>query len=170
MLVERELAVGVLSAVAQLLVDCGILQRSNHRIRQTIDCRWVPRGENPVCARLQPVRDPANIEGDCREAVAPGLEADECKRLWPEARNDEQVRVGVQRVECVSRKPSVKRHLDLGLHSIRVLTNNPRKFVGLQGYGLAVSASVPLEIPPSETTRRYLKTKKDKLGHRLTSV
>ena len=53
---------------------------------------------------------------------------------------------------------------------MRLLTNNPRKFVGLQGYGLAVSASVPLEIAASDTTRRYLKTKKDKLGHRLTSV
>jgi 3,4-dihydroxy 2-butanone 4-phosphate synthase/GTP cyclohydrolase II len=59
---------------------------------------------------------------------------------------------------------------DLGVRTMRLLTNNPRKFVGLQGYGLAVSASVPLEIPASETTRRYLKTKKDKLGHRLTSV
>jgi 3,4-dihydroxy 2-butanone 4-phosphate synthase/GTP cyclohydrolase II len=59
---------------------------------------------------------------------------------------------------------------DLGVRTMRLLTNNPRKFVGLQGYGLAVSASVPLEIPASDTTRRYLKTKKDKLGHRLTSV
>jgi 3,4-dihydroxy 2-butanone 4-phosphate synthase/GTP cyclohydrolase II len=59
---------------------------------------------------------------------------------------------------------------DLGVKTMRLLTNNPRKFVGLQGYGLAVSASVPLEIPPSEFTRRYLKTKKEKLGHTLTSV
>jgi 3,4-dihydroxy 2-butanone 4-phosphate synthase/GTP cyclohydrolase II len=59
---------------------------------------------------------------------------------------------------------------DLGVKTMRLLTNNPRKFVGLQGYGLAVSASVPLEIPPSEFTRRYLKTKKDKLGHTLTGV
>ncbi|HXH24726.1 MAG TPA: bifunctional 3,4-dihydroxy-2-butanone-4-phosphate synthase/GTP cyclohydrolase II [Vicinamibacterales bacterium] len=59
---------------------------------------------------------------------------------------------------------------DLGVRTIRLLTNNPRKFVGLQGYGLAVSEAVPLEIPASESTRRYLKTKKDKLGHRLSSV
>ncbi|MEZ5420676.1 MAG: bifunctional 3,4-dihydroxy-2-butanone-4-phosphate synthase/GTP cyclohydrolase II [Vicinamibacterales bacterium] len=59
---------------------------------------------------------------------------------------------------------------DLGIRTMRLLTNNPRKFVGLQGYGLAVAASVPLEIAPSATTRRYLKTKKDKLGHRLTKV
>ena len=62
----------------------------------------------------------------------------------------------------------ILRHL--GIRTMRLLTNNPRKFVGLQGYGLAVVESVPLEIPPSETTRKYLKTKKDKLGHRLTSV
>ena len=59
---------------------------------------------------------------------------------------------------------------DLGVTSMRLLTNNPRKFVGLEGYGLSVSRTVPLEVPASDTTRRYLKTKKDKLGHRLTSV
>ena len=59
---------------------------------------------------------------------------------------------------------------DLGVKTMRLLTNNPRKFVGLQGYGLAISDAVPLEIPASDTTRRYLKTKKDKLGHRLSSV
>jgi len=59
---------------------------------------------------------------------------------------------------------------DLGVETMRLLTNNPRKFVGLQGYGLAVSESVPLEIPVSDFTRRYLKTKKEKLGHKLTGV
>jgi 3,4-dihydroxy 2-butanone 4-phosphate synthase/GTP cyclohydrolase II len=59
---------------------------------------------------------------------------------------------------------------DLGVRSMRLLTNNPRKFVGLQGYGLTVSDTVPLEIPASDSTRKYLKTKKDKLGHRLSSV
>jgi 3,4-dihydroxy 2-butanone 4-phosphate synthase/GTP cyclohydrolase II len=59
---------------------------------------------------------------------------------------------------------------DLGVKTMRLLTNNPRKFVGLQGYGLAVSESVPLEIPANESTRKYLKTKKDKLGHQLSSV
>ncbi len=58
----------------------------------------------------------------------------------------------------------------LGVRTMRLLTNNPRKFVGLQGYGLAVASTLPLEIPASETTRRYLKVKKDKLGHRLKSV
>ena len=59
---------------------------------------------------------------------------------------------------------------DLGVKTMRLLTNNPRKFVGLQGYGLAISDAVPLEIPASDLTRRYLKAKKDKLGHLLSSV
>ncbi len=60
---------------------------------------------------------------------------------------------------------------DLGVKSMRLLTNNPRKFIGLEGYGLSVVESVPLEVAPtSEFTRRYMKTKKEKLGHRLRSV
>jgi 3,4-dihydroxy 2-butanone 4-phosphate synthase/GTP cyclohydrolase II len=59
---------------------------------------------------------------------------------------------------------------ELGVKTMRLLTNNPRKFVGLQGYGLSICDAVPLEIPASDSTRRYLKTKKDKLGHRLSSV
>jgi len=58
----------------------------------------------------------------------------------------------------------------LGVSSMRLLTNNPRKFVGLQGYGLSVSETLPLEIPASATTRKYLKVKKEKLGHHLKSV
>jgi 3,4-dihydroxy 2-butanone 4-phosphate synthase/GTP cyclohydrolase II len=59
---------------------------------------------------------------------------------------------------------------ELGVRSMRLLSNNPRKLVGIEGYGLSVSEWLPLEIPPSESTRRYLKTKKEKLGHKLTSV
>ncbi len=60
---------------------------------------------------------------------------------------------------------------DLGVRTMRLLTNNPRKFVGLDGYGLSVVESLPIEIAPAtEFTRRYLKTKKDKLGHTLSSV
>ncbi|RPH57673.1 MAG: bifunctional 3,4-dihydroxy-2-butanone-4-phosphate synthase/GTP cyclohydrolase II [Acidobacteria bacterium] len=59
---------------------------------------------------------------------------------------------------------------DLGVRTMRLLTNNPRKFVGLEGYGLSVLESIPLEIPVSDTTRRYLKTKKEKLGHKLSLV
>jgi 3,4-dihydroxy 2-butanone 4-phosphate synthase/GTP cyclohydrolase II len=60
---------------------------------------------------------------------------------------------------------------DLNVRTMRLLTNNPRKFVGLEGYGLSVVETLSLEIPPTtEFTRRYLKTKKDKLGHTLKSV
>jgi 3,4-dihydroxy 2-butanone 4-phosphate synthase / GTP cyclohydrolase II len=59
---------------------------------------------------------------------------------------------------------------DLGVRSMRLLSNNPRKLVGIEGYQLSVAEWLPLEIPASATTRRYLKTKKDKLGHKLTSV
>ena len=57
---------------------------------------------------------------------------------------------------------------DLGLHKIRLLTNNPRKIVGLKGYGLEVAERIPLEIEPNEMNKRYLKTKQKKLGHLLT--
>jgi len=59
---------------------------------------------------------------------------------------------------------------DLGVRSMRLLSNNPRKLVGIQGYQLSVVEWIPLEIPPSDHTRRYLKAKKDKLGHKLSSV
>src|SRR5436853_1166639 len=59
---------------------------------------------------------------------------------------------------------------DLGIRSMRLLSNNPRKLVGIEGYGLTVSEWVPLEIPASDTTRRYLKPKKEELGHNLSSV
>jgi 3,4-dihydroxy 2-butanone 4-phosphate synthase / GTP cyclohydrolase II len=60
---------------------------------------------------------------------------------------------------------------DLGVRTMRLMTNNPRKFIGLEGYGLSVVESVPLEVvPATDFTRRYMKTKKDKLGHTLTGV
>jgi 3,4-dihydroxy 2-butanone 4-phosphate synthase/GTP cyclohydrolase II len=59
---------------------------------------------------------------------------------------------------------------DLGLNKIHLLTNNPQKIVGLEGHGLIVTQRVPLEITPCEQTHKYLKTKKDKLGHLLKNV
>jgi 3,4-dihydroxy 2-butanone 4-phosphate synthase / GTP cyclohydrolase II len=58
----------------------------------------------------------------------------------------------------------------LGVRKLRLLTNNPRKFVGLTGYGLEIVERVPLEIPPNEANSRYLKTKKEKMGHILETV
>jgi 3,4-dihydroxy 2-butanone 4-phosphate synthase/GTP cyclohydrolase II len=60
--------------------------------------------------------------------------------------------------------------VELGLREIRLLTNNPRKFVGLEGYGLAIVERLPIEIAASDASRTYLKTKKEKLGHLLRSV
>lgn len=57
--------------------------------------------------------------------------------------------------------------VDLGLNSIRLLTNNPRKVVGLKGYGLEIVERVPLEVEPTAHNYKYLETKRDKLGHML---
>jgi len=57
--------------------------------------------------------------------------------------------------------------LDLGLSSIRVLTNNPMKLVGLEGYGLEIVERVPIVMTPSDENRSYLDVKRDKLGHLL---
>lgn len=57
---------------------------------------------------------------------------------------------------------------DLGLRKIRLMTNNPKKIVGLQGYGLEVVERVPIEIKPSRRNIGYLKTKKKKMGHLLS--
>jgi len=59
---------------------------------------------------------------------------------------------------------------DIGLNEIRLMTNNPGKVVGLEGMGIKVVDRVPLEIPPNEANKCYLRTKRDKLGHFLTDV
>ena len=59
---------------------------------------------------------------------------------------------------------------DLGVKTMRLLTNNPRKFIGLEGYGLSVVESVPLEVTVSEFSEAYMRAKKEKLGHKLSSV
>jgi 3,4-dihydroxy 2-butanone 4-phosphate synthase/GTP cyclohydrolase II len=60
--------------------------------------------------------------------------------------------------------------VNLGLHRIRLITNNPRKIVGIEGYGLKVVERVPIEIAPRAANERYLRTKKAKLGHILKKV
>jgi 3,4-dihydroxy 2-butanone 4-phosphate synthase/GTP cyclohydrolase II len=59
---------------------------------------------------------------------------------------------------------------DLGIRDIRLLTNNPRKVVGLEGYGLRIVESLPIQIEANQHNARYLKTKKDKLGHLLDDM
>jgi 3,4-dihydroxy 2-butanone 4-phosphate synthase/GTP cyclohydrolase II len=56
---------------------------------------------------------------------------------------------------------------DLGLSTIRILTNNPRKITGIEGFGLKVVEQLPIEVSPNMENRLYLETKKQKLGHRL---
>jgi 3,4-dihydroxy 2-butanone 4-phosphate synthase/GTP cyclohydrolase II len=60
--------------------------------------------------------------------------------------------------------------VDLGVRDIRLLTNNPRKVVGLEGYGLHIVETVPIQVAPNPHNLRYLKTKKDKLGHLLDEM
>jgi len=60
--------------------------------------------------------------------------------------------------------------VSLGVKKIRLITNNPRKFIGLTGYGLEIVERVPIEIPPNSVNRDYLKTKKEKMGHILEMV
>ena len=56
---------------------------------------------------------------------------------------------------------------DLGLRKVRIMTNNPKKVYGIDGFGLEVVEEVPLRIEPGEYNRRYLQTKKDRMGHKL---
>lgn len=80
----------------------------------------------------------------------------------------------VEANEALGHKPDLRDYgigaqilVDLGVEQIKLLTNNPRKIVGLEGYGLRVSERIPLEIRPNPLNYSYLKTKKEKLGHNL---
>ena len=59
---------------------------------------------------------------------------------------------------------------NLGCRSIRLLTNNPQKVYGLNGLNLKIVERVPIEIAPQEYDRKYLETKRDRMGHKLDSV
>ena len=78
--------------------------------------------------------------------------------------------------EALGFKPDLRNYgigaqilLDLGVRSIRVLTNNPKKLVGLEGYGLRVEGRVPIVTPTTAENASYLETKRDKMGHLLTT-
>jgi 3,4-dihydroxy 2-butanone 4-phosphate synthase/GTP cyclohydrolase II len=81
----------------------------------------------------------------------------------------------VEANEILGFKPDLRHYgigaqilVDLGLTNIRLLTNNPCKVVGLEGYGLKITERLPLESKPNSNNYRYLKTKKEKLGHDLS--
>jgi len=59
---------------------------------------------------------------------------------------------------------------ELGVRRIRLLTNNPRKFIALEAYGLRITARVPIEIAANDVSANYLRTKKERLGHLLEKV
>ena len=59
---------------------------------------------------------------------------------------------------------------DLGVRRIRLMTNNPNKYIALSGYGLEIVERVHIEIPPTESSRRYLEAKREKMGHLLKFV
>jgi len=80
----------------------------------------------------------------------------------------------VEANECLGFAPDLRDYgigaqilAELGLHRIRLLTNNPKKVIGLEGYGLKVVETVPIVVPPNPYNRRYLETKRKKLGHIL---
>jgi 3,4-dihydroxy 2-butanone 4-phosphate synthase / GTP cyclohydrolase II len=57
--------------------------------------------------------------------------------------------------------------VDLGIRKLRLLTNNPRKIAGLEGYGLEIVERVPIVVPANDYDKRYLETKREKMGHIL---
>jgi 3,4-dihydroxy 2-butanone 4-phosphate synthase/GTP cyclohydrolase II len=59
---------------------------------------------------------------------------------------------------------------DLGVRKLRLMTNNPKKIVGLEGYGLEIVERVPIEIPAKQENLKYLKTKREKMGHLLKNL
>jgi 3,4-dihydroxy 2-butanone 4-phosphate synthase / GTP cyclohydrolase II len=60
--------------------------------------------------------------------------------------------------------------VNLGVKKIRLMTNNPKKLVGLQGYGINIVERVSIEIPASKSNEKYLKTKREKMGHLLENI
>ncbi|MGD2151970.1 MAG: hypothetical protein PVG79_01805, partial [Gemmatimonadales bacterium] len=57
--------------------------------------------------------------------------------------------------------------LDLGIKSMRLMTNNPKKIIGLQGYGLSVTEQVPITVTPNRHNASYLRVKREKMGHMI---
>jgi len=83
----------------------------------------------------------------------------------------------VEANEALGFKPDLREYgigaqilVDLGVRKMRLMTNNPKKIIGLSGYGLEVSERIGIEISPTEENRFYLRTKRDRMGHLLKGV
>ena len=109
-------------------------------------------------AKLSPTRrvevnlDQAVLAGKVFPVRAVVLGADLAQGLPADARTYDQA-------------AGILRHL--GVHQVRLMTNNPKKVVGLDGYGLRITERIPIQILANDNNRRYLETKKNKLGHIL---
>jgi 3,4-dihydroxy 2-butanone 4-phosphate synthase/GTP cyclohydrolase II len=97
--------------------------------------------------------------------------AQQARGLRAQDRGTDTVEANEQRVQAWLRNYGIGAQilLDLGLRSIRLITNNPRKMIGLEGYGLRIGERVPIVQPAHDENAEYLSTKRDKLGHLLAS-
>ncbi len=128
------------------------------------DCGSAPPGDGDYRAR-----------GPRRHRVSrPGRAGDRPAQQAPGVRAAGRRADTVQANERLGFTPDLRNYgigaqilLDLGLSSIRVMTNNPRKLVGLEGYGLQIVERVPLVTDPNQENTGYLQVKRDKLGHLL---
>jgi 3,4-dihydroxy 2-butanone 4-phosphate synthase/GTP cyclohydrolase II len=89
----------------------------------------------------------------------------------------EQGRDTVQANEELGFKPDLRDYgigaqvlVDLGITSMRLMTNSPQKYAGIEGYGLSITERVPLETSPTQQNIAYLRTKRDRLGHLLEGL
>jgi len=93
--------------------------------------------------------------------------------LTPAARADSNLVVGIvddQLKWTAHPRPTTQILRDLGVRRMRLMTNNPSKYVAIGGYGLEIVERVPLEVHPTERSRKYLEAKKNKMGHLLKLV
>jgi 3,4-dihydroxy 2-butanone 4-phosphate synthase/GTP cyclohydrolase II len=60
--------------------------------------------------------------------------------------------------------------VNLGVKNMRLMTNNPKKLIGLEGYGINIVERIPIEVEPTKSNIKYLKTKREKLGHLLENI
>jgi 3,4-dihydroxy 2-butanone 4-phosphate synthase/GTP cyclohydrolase II len=103
--------------------------------------------------------------------VAGGARPDELlARMRGHLRPEEAARSGPLKGELREMGTGAQILLDMGVRRLRLMTNNPRKIVGLEGYGIEVAERVPLEVARSETNRSFLEARRTRMGHLLSAV